>query len=298
MPLTSSIRLGPAGWSYPDWKGPVYPRRSASHFDDLRFLSQFVDFVEVNSTFYAALPPGTGIAWDLRLRSAPKFQFAVKAWQRLTHGTGGPATRNEIDTWSRLPLELRDAGRLLAVLAQYPGSFRDCLASRSAVLHLRDRLRFLEVPLAVEVRHAEFGSDIASEWFEREELCRVQVDLPPSAAHLSPVVEPTNPLRYVRLHGRNAEAWWKAHVGRDARYDYLYGRPEVSEWAERIRAHSTPGTLTLVVANNHFQGKAMALVAELAAALSGERVSVIESLCDRYPQLLEIALPPSGSLFR
>ena len=297
MPPPSNIRLGPAGWSYPDWKGPVYPRRSAVHFDDLRFLAQLVNFAEVNVTFYAALSPGTASAWDRRLRAAPDFGFSVKVWQRLTHGNEASVSASELSAWSRPAMELRDSGRLLALLAQYPASFRDRAENRTAVLRLRDRLRCLEVPLAVEVRHAEFGADEATEWFVQENLCRVQVDLPPSPDHLAPEASPTAALRYVRLHGRNTETWWKAHAGRDARYDYLYSRPEAAAWAERIRAQNTPGTLSLVAANNHFQGKAMALVAELAASLSGSRVDVLESLCDRYPQLRDIAQANSGSLF-
>lgn len=47
----------------------------------------------------------------------------------------------------------------------------------------------------------------------------------------------TQPFRYLRMHGRNAAAWWKGD--REARYDYLYTvdelRPIVSSVA-RARA--------------------------------------------------------------
>ena len=46
------IRIGPAGWSYPDSPGHVYPAGVPSRFDALGFLATYFDAIEVNSTFY------------------------------------------------------------------------------------------------------------------------------------------------------------------------------------------------------------------------------------------------------
>ena len=46
------IRIGPAGWSYPDWEGQVYPKPKPRGFDPLRYLAQYFDTIEINSTFY------------------------------------------------------------------------------------------------------------------------------------------------------------------------------------------------------------------------------------------------------
>jgi hypothetical protein len=32
------IRVGPAGWSYPDWAGQVYPKPQPHGFDPLAYL--------------------------------------------------------------------------------------------------------------------------------------------------------------------------------------------------------------------------------------------------------------------
>jgi uncharacterized protein YecE (DUF72 family) len=45
------IRVGPAGWSYPDWEGRVYPRPRPAGFHPLAFIARYVDCVEVNSSF-------------------------------------------------------------------------------------------------------------------------------------------------------------------------------------------------------------------------------------------------------
>ena len=35
------IRVGPAGWSYADWEGPVYPREKPKGFHPLAFLARY-----------------------------------------------------------------------------------------------------------------------------------------------------------------------------------------------------------------------------------------------------------------
>ena len=54
------IRIGVAGWDYPDWNGVVYPTRSERLFDRLAFISEFVDLIEINSTFYRPVAASTG----------------------------------------------------------------------------------------------------------------------------------------------------------------------------------------------------------------------------------------------
>jgi len=41
---------GPAGWSYKDWEGTVYPPHG-SKFDQLAYLASFFDTIEINSPF-------------------------------------------------------------------------------------------------------------------------------------------------------------------------------------------------------------------------------------------------------
>ncbi|MEZ5975025.1 MAG: hypothetical protein R3E96_09340 [Planctomycetota bacterium] len=47
------IAVGPAGWSYPDWDGKVWPKHKTKDFHGLAFLARYVTCLEVNSTFYA-----------------------------------------------------------------------------------------------------------------------------------------------------------------------------------------------------------------------------------------------------
>ena len=64
------IRIGPAGWSYPDWEGIVYPRGTK---DKLQFIARFVDMIEVNSTFYRPPDRRTAASWAERTAFRPGF---------------------------------------------------------------------------------------------------------------------------------------------------------------------------------------------------------------------------------
>ena len=55
--------LGPAGWSYPDWHGPVYPRPMPRGLSPLAYLARYVDLVEVNGTFYGIPDPAQVARW-------------------------------------------------------------------------------------------------------------------------------------------------------------------------------------------------------------------------------------------
>ena len=49
------IRVGPAGWSYPDWAGYVYPSRRRKGFHEATYLAEFFDTIEINTSFYLSL---------------------------------------------------------------------------------------------------------------------------------------------------------------------------------------------------------------------------------------------------
>ncbi len=50
------IRVGPAGWSYEDWKGVVYPKRRPKGFHEANYLADYFDTIELNVTFYRPVP--------------------------------------------------------------------------------------------------------------------------------------------------------------------------------------------------------------------------------------------------
>src|SRR5438105_1578787 len=148
------LRIGPAGLSYPDWGGYVYPSRRPHGFHEAAYLSEFFDTIEINTSFYQPLKPETAKQWVDLVSGNRNFVFTAKLWQRFTHDvaftTGGSATEDERAVRAGFDV-LRAAGKLGAVLLQFPFSFhrtKETMAYLSAVL-----LRFRDYPLVVEVRH-------------------------------------------------------------------------------------------------------------------------------------------------
>ena len=56
---TREVRVGPAGWSYTDWAGYVYPTRRAKGFHEATYLAQFFDTIEINTSFYGPMRRGS-----------------------------------------------------------------------------------------------------------------------------------------------------------------------------------------------------------------------------------------------
>ena len=79
------IRIGPAGWSYSDWAGYVYPSRRPKDFHEATYLADFFDTIEINTSFYQPLRPDHAALWLERVAANPAFLFTAKLWQKFTH---------------------------------------------------------------------------------------------------------------------------------------------------------------------------------------------------------------------
>jgi len=88
------IRIGPAGWSYADWRGRVYPEGAGSKFDTLALVAKYFDTAEINSSFYRPPSPATARSWLKRIAHNPNFVFTAKLFRPFTHERG-KATRED-----------------------------------------------------------------------------------------------------------------------------------------------------------------------------------------------------------
>jgi uncharacterized protein YecE (DUF72 family) len=280
------IRVGPAGWSYRDWDGIVYPSPKPRGFQPLAVVARLFDAAEVNVTFYHPPQPEIAENWCRLLDKigAESFRFSVKLWQGLTHGdeTSDHAEAQRLRALCEL---LRERGRLIAMLAQFPWSFRCSPASFGRLERLADEWR--EFDLAVEVRHGSWDGDEYLAWLRERGLAFVNIDQPVIGESLGPTAHVTTPaLAYVRLHGQNREAWFAEDQGRDERYNYLYSSEELAPWAVRIGQMSSEAAQTLVITNNHYRGQAIMNGLELQAATAPERVvAVPRRLIEHSPTL-------------
>ena len=255
------IRIGPAGWSYTDWEGTVYPPHG-SRFDHLAYLSSFFNTIEINSPFYRIPPPTHAKSWTRRVSSNPDFKFTTKVFRGFTHEEAQLGAE-EIKAFRNYLDPLVDADRLGAVLLQYPWSFKNTPESQEKLEKLFRA--FDGYPLALEVRHGSFQNEEFVRFLEDHNVAWVNVDQPLFHESVKPAEITSGPLAYVRLHGRNYEKWF-AHNETWERYNYLYSPEELAPWVERIRGMAQ-GKEAYVITNNHFRGQAIVNAADLQEAL-------------------------------
>jgi uncharacterized protein YecE (DUF72 family) len=281
------IRYGPAGWSYEDWKGVVYPKPAPRGFDPLAFLADYFDTVEINSSFYG--PPTAKMvkSWLDRVRTHPRFHFTAKLHRRFTHDRKTAWSRAEVaEVRAGMDLMLAD-DRLGALLLQFPWSFRRTDENREWLDDLTEE--FADFPLVLEVRHESWNvPDFFGEIADRG-IGFVNIDQPLFADSIAPSARATSRVGYVRVHGRNYQDWWRKGAGVYARYDYLYPARELKPWAERVQeiAEKKETEEVYVVTNNHARGKAAANALMLNSMVEGKRVEAPELLVDAYPAELK-----------
>jgi len=289
-----AIRIGPAGWSYPDWIGPVYP--AGRKTDELLTIARYFDCIELNSSFYRAPTPHLVKSWADRLAGASGFTFTVKVLQRFTHERAGTADEAQrfIHTFDELLARQAIGGFLL----QFPWSFRDSHENRSL---LADRARwFGEFPTAVELRHGSWNTPSTETLLSDHGLTFCNIDQPAIGASMPPTEIVTDRrFAYIRLHGRNRADWARKGAGRDKRYDYLYGNDEMEEWRRRAERVAAKSDALYIITNNHFRAQALVNAFQMKYLLSREKQRMPAALVRAYPALRDIAVeePEEGALF-
>jgi uncharacterized protein YecE (DUF72 family) len=281
------LRIGPAGWSYDDWAGVVYPKPKPRGFDPLAFLAGFFDTIEVNSTFYRPARAEVAERWCERVASNAEFRFTAKLWRRFTHQRKEAWTAEDVREARAAPDVLAGCGRLGAVLLQFPWSFRRTDENRE---WLDDVTRELaDLPLVLEVRHASWNVPETGESLTERGIGFVNIDQPLYDDSIAPSAHATSAVGYVRVHGRNYRDWFRKDAAPHERYDYLYGADELGPWAERAaQIAAAPATAEVyVVTNNHFRGKGITNALMLRSMVQGRPVPAPPGLFDDYAQVLE-----------
>jgi len=265
------IRIGTSGWSYPNgegtWNGNFYPPGTKS---ELEYYSRFFKTVEVNSSFYR--PPNPGFVANWVKRTPSDFIFAVKLWQKFTHpnmyresaGEEAAISNDDIDMFRRSLEPLARAGKMGALLAQFPPSFKNS-AFNQQILEAIAR-HFGQYRLAVELRDRSWSDDATTATFLREHnICWVQIDEPKFSISIASSLPLTADFSYFRFHGRNAADWWRGNV--ETRYKYLYNEKEIGELAEKVKRTAGQTRMTFAYFNNHWKAFAPRNANDLLRAL-------------------------------
>ena len=287
----NKIRIGPAGWSYKDWEGVVYPQKPGAKFDPLNYLSRFFDTIEINSSFYRPPASTSAKGWARRVADNPAFRFTAKLHRVFTHERG-KATDDDQKTFREGIDPLAEAGKLGALLLQFPWSFKNTDEERGYLMKLISS--FKDYPLILEVRHASWNNVAIYEELEAREVGICNIDQPIFKKSIRPSALATSTLGYVRLHGRNYQNWFREKSVRDERYNYLYSAEELEPWIVRVKEVAKQVKETYVITNNHFLGKAVVNALEIKSTLEERRVPAPLPLFEKYPRLADSAIPQSA----
>lgn len=292
MSKRAPVRIGVAGWDYPDWKGVLYPAPKPRNFDPVRYLASYIDLIEINSTFYRPQTREVAQRWVDRVADLDHFRYTAKLSRRFTHERATAWTRAEVKEVKDGMSVLNKAGVLDALLIQFPWSFKNDAQNREWLDDLTHT--FEEYPLVVEVRHEGWNDPEFYAWLAERSIGFVNVDQPLFKKSLKPSARRTSHCGYVRVHGRNYMDWFRKGAGRDARYDYLYTPEELEPWVARTDEIARDKTTENVdvVFNNHYKAQAVVNAVQFKALLTDEPATVPPILYESYPdELAPFAFP-------
>jgi uncharacterized protein YecE (DUF72 family) len=290
----SNIYYGTASWTDKTLieSGRFYPKDVDKPADRLGFYADRFPLVEVDSTYYALPSERNAALWIER--TPMHFVFNIKAFALLTHHSVGPrglpaSIREQLSGDKKrfyrkdLPPEelgrvedmfvgalkpLDDAGRLGAILFQFPHWFVPSRENRDYLKQLAERFPYR---IAVEFRGGGWMKDEPS--IERTiallaelGLTYVVVDEPQGfKTSVPPVVAATSPtLSMIRFHGHNTDTWEKRGISAAERFRYLYSEDELEKWVGPAKELAGKSEQLHILMNNCYEDYGVRNAAEIA----------------------------------
>jgi uncharacterized protein YecE (DUF72 family) len=291
--VMGDILVGTASWTdrtliASGW----YPPEADNPASRLRFYARQFPLVEVDATYYALPSDQTARAWAER--TPPGFTFNVKAFSLFTqHPTRVAALPSDLrdaaqqagketvylrqvepavaeQAWDRFldALEpLREAGKLGAILLQFPQWFPISRANKDYILSCARRVAPRQV--CVEFRNRTWmtpdNQQETLRFLADHELPYVSVDMPQGyPTSIPPVLAATADLAVLRLHG-HSDKWTSKDI--HDRFGYRYSEGELAELAPRVRELAGRATTTHVLFNNCYSDYAQVNARQLADLL-------------------------------
>ena len=271
------ILIGTSGYDYPEWKSVFYPPE-LKRADFLPYYSTQFNAVELNSTFYNM--PTADRLLSFYDRSQGKLNFSIKANRLLTHEIAPSWDAHAADFKLAL-LPLLEKDKLCSVLFQFPQSFHYTNDNRIYLAKVIEA--FENFPVVIEFRHKEWIRPSVFEGLIQRNASVAFCDMPelpslPSSNFHSDLYSTLVGLSlYIRLHGRNAQAWYAsspslaepAHAlatpqnNASARYTYNYSPSELQKFVPIIQSTAASNRKVQVYFNNHPQGNGAVNAMEL-----------------------------------
>ncbi len=275
LPSAGPIHCGPSGWAHAQWQGVFYPNSKSKDFHQLEYAAQYFNSVELSASYFAPLRPELSKLWCHQVRANRDFQFSARLWKKLT--AENTIEAKDIVAFREGIRPIEEAGKLGAVLMQFPSGYRFTPENRAHFVALRRELKHL--PLVAEFRH--------SSWMEEDALAMLidyhvgfcNIDQLDHARAMPPTAFLTSPVAYVRLTGR-------AQTG-----PYQYDLDELTEWTHRIRKVSRYAKRTFVVMANDPGARSLVNAFQMKQLLGITDVHAPRELVRRFSQELTNVRP-------
>ncbi len=231
--------MGTCGWSYKEWEGKFYPKRSGE--SKLRSYSRVFKSAEIDSTFYRNPSKGTVLGW---LKYSPSdFVFTAKLPKTITHDKALGLKKDvkaDLEEFLDLMSPLQLGGKLACLLIQLPPKYTYNPENLESFFEMLDaRFRY-----AVEFRNITWLIEGTKTFqlLEKYGVAYTNVDEP----LLPPEVHLTADFAYFRWHGRGEGIW----------FDYRYSKEELEPWVPKIQDAAAKVKTVYGYFNNHYHGYA------------------------------------------
>jgi len=262
------IKIGTSGFSFSDWKGPIYPAGIRDR-DMLSFYEKELGFnvLEVNFTYYT-LPSQKSFAAMSR-KTSNGFEFVVKAFKGMTHEIRDKKSgaildnRETFKNFKHSLTPLMEDGKLGGVLAQFPFGFFPGRENFDYLLRFKEEME--GVPLVYEFRNERWLREQTFQFLEKKRIGFCIVDEPKLPRLMPYHPKATSEMGYFRFHGRNPN-WFNSPIS--VRYNYLYSKEELSEFIPDIKEISRKTAKTLIFFNNCYSGYAAKNAAQMTKLLT------------------------------
>jgi uncharacterized protein YecE (DUF72 family) len=296
-PRESEILVGTSSWTDPTLlKSGWYPAAVKTAEERLGFYADRFPLVEVDSSYYALPSESNAVLWVERTPAS--FTFDVKAFALMTQHPAkvaalpkdlrdaAPEGKRTVyvkdlpasvldEIWEMFRsalMPLHSAGKLGAILFQFPEWFVPSRANKDYVASLASRLP--DYQLMVEFRRKTWldpssAAERTLSFLSEHGLAYVCLDMPQGFTSSMPPVTAatTSSLAVVRFHGRNRESWKKPGLSAAERFDYLYDEKELREWVPRIEQLAGEARQLHVLFNNCYADKGVRNAKQMAALL-------------------------------
>jgi uncharacterized protein YecE (DUF72 family) len=294
------LRVGTSSWTDKTLlESGWYPAEATTPEARLRYYAERYDVVEVDSTYYALPSERNAVLWVER---TPKgFVFDVKAFalmtthpvtvrslpkavkERLPEDAGDRLYPKDLpddavdlcwEMFREALMPLHSAGKLGAVMFQFPRWFPPGKTSKEYILRCRERLP--DYRIAVELRQSawfkdERAAERTMDFLRAEAIPFVCVDMPQGfSSSIPPIAEATSDrLAVVRFHGRRAVTWEKQGVPVVERFRYDYSAKELEEWVPKVETLREEAKDTHALFNNCYRDYGVNNAKTFAGMLGG-----------------------------